>query len=45
MQKYQVLLHATTGEDEARCEDEGQCDKFGRMVVALDHRRFDLQLI
>lgn len=43
--KWQLLMHATTGKDEARCEDEGQCDKFGRMLVALDHRRFDLHTI
>jgi len=42
---WEVLLYATTGSGQARCEDEGECDKFGTMIVALDRRRFDLQTI
>lgn len=44
-EQWQVLLYATTGSGRAQCEDEGECDKFGEMVVALDQRRFDLRTI
>jgi hypothetical protein len=44
-EQWEVLLYATTGSGQARCEDEGECDKFGRMIIALDRRRFDLQAI
>jgi len=44
-QQWQALLHATTGSGQARCEDRGECDKFGRMIIALDRRPFDLQTI
>ena len=40
-----MLLYATTGSGQARCEDEGECDKFGRITIALDQRSFDLQTI
>jgi hypothetical protein len=40
-----VLLYATTGAGERRCEDHGECDEFGTLVVALDPQPFDLKTI
>jgi hypothetical protein len=42
---WHVLLHATTGKGKAQCDEGGECDKFGRLIVALDLRHFDLATI
>lgn len=42
-EQWEVLLYATTGRGQTQCNDEGECDKFGRIIIALDRRRFDLQ--
>lgn len=44
-EQWKVLLHVVAGSGKARCEDEGECDKFGRVIVALDRRRFNLEAI
>jgi hypothetical protein len=44
-EQSRVLLYATTGPGERRCEDQGECDEFGTLVIALDSRHFDLETI
>ena len=41
----QPLLYAAAGAGERRCEDEGECNDFGTIVVALDPRHFNLDTI
>ncbi len=44
-EKWQVLLYATIGTGKAQCEDSGDCDKFGSLIVVLDSRHFDFETI
>jgi hypothetical protein len=40
-----VLLYATMGRGQKKCEDEGQCDKFGTLTITIDSRPFALKTI
>jgi hypothetical protein len=43
--RSQILLYATRGRGKKKCEDEGQCDKFGTLTITIDSRPFALKTI